>query len=544
MAVDLFSSNVWTPALNKFAETTALTIALFDAAGRLVLTTQPDTPLVALFREHGADPGLFEACAERCLRQSGARPAVVLQEMHGLAVVGTSLVLEDQVVGAAIGGYALAAFSQVAAVQRWAGETGVPFDRLWNLVRRHPPAPERRLHLQGELLQVLGDALLRENLRTRQYEETAAELRTAAAAKDEFLAVLSHELQTPLATITTWTGVLRHDRRPEQQRRGLAAIERSAALQSAMVEDLLDVNRIAHGTVELDLRVENLGLLVRQAVEMSTAGTAGPPRGVAVRDCSEPLFVRGDAGRLQQIVRNVVSNAIKFTPPDGLIEVAVARDGDEAVVTVADSGRGIEPAFLPFVFDIFQQEEHGTRRSHGGLGIGLAIVKRLVELHGGSVAVASPGTGRGCTVTVRLQTVEPPELVDPLVESEADAAPLAGISVLVVEDTDAARDSLRFLLEALGARVMTAADGCEALDVLAIRTADIVLCDLRMPRLDGYELLSALRRQANRTPVVAVSAFATAQDRERTRAAGFDGHVNKPFDETDIIVAVSAALGH
>lgn len=544
MARESFDPDVWTPALNKFAATTGLTITLFDAERRPVLTTDPATPLVALFREYAVDPGLFEACAERCLGQDRTRPPVIVQEMHGLAAVGTSLVLDDRIVGAAIGGYALASFSHAAAVQRWARETGVPFDRLWNLVRRHPPAPERRLQQQGELLQVLGDALLRENHRTRQYEETAAELRTAAAAKDEFLAVLSHELRTPLATITTWIGVLKHDRRPEQQRRGLASIERSAALQSAMIEDLLDVNRIEHGTVELDLRVENLGLLVRQAVDMSTAGTAHPPRGIVVRDGSMPIFVRGDAGRLQQIVRNVVSNAIKFTPPDGLIDVAVTCNGGDAVVTVADSGRGIEPAFLPFVFDIFRQEEHGTRRTHGGLGIGLAVVKRLVELHGGSVAIASPGTGCGCTVTIRLPTVEPPELVDPLAESEVGAAPLAGLSVLVVEDTDAARDSLRFLLEALGARVLTAADGREALDVLAIRTADIVLCDLRMPRLDGYEFLSALRRDADRTPVVAVSAFASARDRERTRAAGFEGHVTKPFDERDLIAAVCAALAH
>lgn len=544
MAAALFSPEVWTAALDKFSEATNLTIALFDGEGRLIRTTEPATPLVALFREHAVDPGLFQECAERCLRQSDGRPAVVLEEKHGLAVVGTSLVLENQVVGAAVGGYALAAFSQVAAVQRWASESGVPFDRLWNLVRRQPPAPVRRLRLQAELLQVLGDALLRENLRSRQYEDTAAELRTAAAAKDEFLAVLSHELRTPLATIATWTSVLKHDHRPGQMERSVAAIERSTALQTAMVEDLLDVSRIEHGTIELDLRVENLPVLVQLAVDMSTAGTADGRRRVGVCADAAPLYVRADAGRLQQIVRNVVSNAIKFTPEDAGIEVAVGRDGADAVVTVTDAGRGIERAFLPFVFEIFRQEEHGTRRSHGGLGIGLAVVKRLVDLHGGSVRIDSPGVGRGCTVTIRFPAVEAPEPMDPLAESPPQALPLAGISILVVDDTEAARDALRFLLEALGARVGTAADGREALDVLATREFDVVLCDLSMPRLDGYEFLSALRQDANRTPVVALSALASAQDRARTRAAGFESHVTKPFHEADLIAAVSAAMSH
>ncbi|MGH8519323.1 MAG: histidine kinase dimerization/phospho-acceptor domain-containing protein, partial [Panacagrimonas sp.] len=255
MDASLFGSDLWKPALDKYAEATGLTVELYGAGGSVALASKHLTPLFALFREFGFEPGLFAECARRCMEQTVARPALVVDESHGLTVVGTSLVLEGEVVGAAVAGYALAGFSQVAAVQRWARSAGVPFDRLWHVARKQAPVPERRLLLHGELLQVLGDALLRENFRTRQYEDTARALRAALAAKDAFLAVVSHELRTPLAPILGWASVLKKNESPEKVRRAAEAIERNVQLQSRMIDDLLDMNRIARGKMPLDLQI-------------------------------------------------------------------------------------------------------------------------------------------------------------------------------------------------------------------------------------------------------------------------------------------------
>ena len=260
----LFSSELWKQALEKYAAVTGLSVELFGVEGQTVLSPVHPTPLVALFREYGFEPGLFVECARRCLSQTDARPALAVAESHGLTVVGTSLVLEGAIVGAAVAGYALAGFSQVAAVQRWAKSAGVPFDRLWDIARRQPPVPERRLMLHGELLQVLGDALLRENYRTRLLQ-----LQEISAAKDEFLAMLSHELRTPLAPILGWASVLKKSESLEKVRRAAEAIERNVQIQSRMVDDLLDMNRIAQGKLRLDLEILELAALIRAALEMS-----------------------------------------------------------------------------------------------------------------------------------------------------------------------------------------------------------------------------------------------------------------------------------
>ena len=547
MHARLFTSDLWRTALDKYAEATALTVELFGVNAEVVLASAHATPLVALFRESGFEPGLFAECARRCLSQTGARPAVAVAELHGLTVVGTSLVLEGEIVGAAVAGYALAGFSNVPGVQRWAESAGVPFDRLWHIVRRQAPVPERRLMLHGELLQVLGDALLRENYRTRQYEDTVRKLQAAAAAKDhEFLAMVSHELRTPLAPILGWASILKKNESPGQVRRAAEAIERNVRLQSRMVEDLLDMNRIVHGTVRLDLEVHELPALIRAAAEANAHDIENKAIRLEWADAGEPLRVEGDAVRLQQVFGNLISNAVKFTPAQGRIRVTLGREAGSARVVVADTGAGIAPEFLPFVFDIFRQQEQGIRREHEGLGIGLALVKWLTELHKGTVSVVSAGVGRGTEVTVLLPlAAETPALEHAAAAgAEADTASLSGLSVLVVEDSDDARETLRDLLNLLGAQATAARDGREALEMMRDAVPDLVLCDLRMPRMDGFEFIRELHhRPSAAPPVVAVSAFASAADRARTREAGFAAHIAKPFDETDLIAAVGAALG-
>ena len=537
----LFSSDLWKPALDKYAEVTGLSVELFGIEGQTVLGPVHPTPLVALFREYGFEPGLFAECARRCLSQTDARPAVAVAESYGLTVIGTSLVLEGTIVGAAVAGYALAGFSQVVAVQRWAKSAGLPFDRLWDIVRRQPPVPERRLTLHGELLQVLGDALLRENYRTRLLQ-----LQAIAAAKDEFLAMLSHELRTPLAPILGWASVLKNEG-TEKVRRAAEAIERNVQLQSRMVDDLLDMNRIARGKVKLDLEILELAPLIRAALETSAQDVEKKAIRLEIVQAGEPLSVEGDAGRLQQVFGNILSNAVKFTPTGGSIRVTLSREADSARVVVADSGAGIAPEFLPFVFDIFRQQEQGMRRGPEGLGIGLALVKQLTELHKGTVSVASAGAGRGTEVTVRLPlATQIPDLNGAASDgAQPRTLALAGLSILLVEDSDDTRESLRALLQLLGAEVSVARDGREALDTMKRGTKpDVVLCDLLMPRMDGFEFIRELdcRRSRVHPPVIAVSGLASEASRRRTQQAGFCGHIKKPFDEAAVVAAVDAAL--
>ena len=541
----LFDSDLWKPVLAKFGAVTGLAVQLFGVDEKLVVASDYSTPLVTLFREYGFEPRLFVNCARQCLRQNASRAAVTVSEAHGLTVVGTSLMLEDAVVGAAVAGYAFAGFSQVVAVQHMARSSGVPFDSLWNIARRQQPVPERRLLLHGELLQVLGDTLLREHHRTRQYEAIVVKLEAAAAAKDEFLAVISHELRTPLAPILGWASILKSDQTPALVRKAAEAIERNVLLQTRMVDDLLDTNLTARGVVRLDLRILELAPCLRGAVEANALELGKKSMRLAFDDAGTPLFVKADSSRLLQVFSNIISNAVKFTPAGGSIRIALTREGDSAKVVVTDTGVGISPEFLPFVFEMFRQQEFGTQREFQGLGIGLALVKRLTELQKGSVALTSEGTGLGTEVTVRLPLVAEPQTAVPApVLAIPPAATLAGLSLLVVDDMADARESLRELLQHLGAKVSVAGSGREGLDIVRDAGPDLVLCDLRMPRMDGFEFIRQLNCETLPAPppVVAVTALTSEADQQRTRKAGFDGHINKPYDEVAIVAAVFAAL--
>jgi CheY-like chemotaxis protein/nitrogen-specific signal transduction histidine kinase len=381
-----------------------------------------------------------------------------------------------------------------------------------------------------------------------------AEAREANRIKDEFLTTLSHELRTPLTAILGWTRALQTGRRDESQTaRALEVIERNVLAQTKLIDDLLDVSRIITGKLRLSVRSARLSTIIEAALE--SMRPAAEAREIEVRFSREVAEaddeVIGDPDRLQQVVWNLISNAIKFTPPRGRVEARLSRVDSQFEIRVTDTGRGILPEFLPSVFERFRQADSSTTRVHGGLGIGLAIVRHLVELHGGSVSAASEGEGRGATFSVRLPAVAlGVTALERERASSGMAAPardggsfdLEGCRVVLVDDEPDARELLSDSLRHAGAEVVAVASAAEAFEAVRQRPPDILVSDIAMPDEDGYSLIRRLRflppERGGRVSAVAVSAYAREEDRLRALAAGFQSHVAKPLDPADLIATV------
>jgi PAS domain S-box-containing protein len=377
----------------------------------------------------------------------------------------------------------------------------------------------------------------------RQMARLYEEAQLAGRAKDDFLATLSHELRTPLNAMSIWVHLLRRKELPaDRVDYALDIIERNTLAQVRLIEDILDVSRIVSGKLLLQDAPVDLGRVVRTAADMVRPLAANKQQSLQVSLPDAPVVVRGDAARLQQVVANLLSNGVKFTPLSGKVAVTLGVEGDDAVVEVVDTGTGIAPEFLPHVFERFSQADNSTSRAHGGLGLGLAIVRHLVSLHGGAVKATSEGRGSGSTFRVTL----------PLVSRSQDAAPrptderhtdLQGINVLVVDDEADARDSLQMLLEAHGARVRAASSVQEAIDAYGAAPPDVLISDLGMPDQDGYALVERIRALDLGWPVFAVALSGYVGDDVRVRAyqAGFQYHLPKPVDVGQLLIALSTA---
>jgi signal transduction histidine kinase len=404
--------------------------------------------------------------------------------------------------------------------------------------------------LQAEIAERLRAEAEREALLARE-KVLRAEAEELSRLKDEFLATMSHELRTPLNAIFGWITLLRTRRLDEAtQERALETIERNARAQKRLIEDLLDVSRIVTGKVALELVTVDPRRVVEAALEtMHPAAQAKGLKIVPLLDIGAGT-VRGDFARLQQIVCNLLSNAIKFTDTGGHVEVCLARRNDEVEISIADSGQGIKPEFLPLVFDRFRQEDGSISRRHGGLGLGLAIVRHLVELHAGSVDAQSAGEGKGARFVVRLPVREAhllPRVTEAPTNGVVTAAMLMGVRLLVVDDDPGARELISGMLEGFGAQVSVAESGQAALSLLFAQRPDVLIADLGMPGMDGYALIEQVRALdpdfGGLTPAVAVTAYASPQDRLRALQAGYQNHVAKPVEAEELAIVIASLAG-
>jgi nitrogen-specific signal transduction histidine kinase/ActR/RegA family two-component response regulator len=405
-------------------------------------------------------------------------------------------------------------------------------------------------------------------LRTRKAEaereqllesERAARMEAERANrfKDEFLATLSHELRTPLHAIVGWAQLLKMEGiDPNEAREGLDVIERNAKAQAQMIADLLDVSRITSGKLRLDVQPVDPAAMIETS--LAAIMPAAAAKGIRVHKVLDPHAgpISGDPARLQQVIWNLVNNAVKFTPKNGKVQVTLRRIDSHIEIAVADSGQGIGKELLPNIFDRFLQGDASTTRDHGGLGLGLAIAKQLVEMHGGTISAQSEGEGTGATFRVRLpisvseqlnfSEMQGSDSSESIAVSRDDLVSLSGVRVLLVDDDADSRSMLRRILVGTGASVFDASSAALALDAIAETRPHVLLSDIGMPEQDGFDLIYEVRARGysfQDLPAIALTAFARPEDRRRAMMAGFQVHVAKPVDPRELTATIATLLG-
>jgi signal transduction histidine kinase/ActR/RegA family two-component response regulator len=521
---------------------------LFDGAGLVFLTGEALTPEATLcLTEALAEQPAWSDIPVVLLTSGGGGEPVNAEAIAGLSEAGNVTLIERPVRVATL----LSALKSALRARRR------QYEVRDYLVKEE--VTKEALRRSEEQLRVALEE--RERLLVRE-REARAEAEESSRLKDEFLATVSHELRTPLTAVLGWTHLLRDGRLDENgAARALETIERNAHAQQQLIEDLLDVSRVITGKLRLDVRRVAPASFIEAAIEAVLP--AAEAKGIVLEKSLPPdaAVISGDPARLQQVVWNLLSNAIKFTPKGGRVRVRLESAGAHVEIFVSDTGDGIKPEFLPFVFDRFRQEDGTTSRRYGGLGLGLSIVRHLVELHGGTVRAESAGERQGATFAVRLPLVAAQKSGDgdgdgdatahtPAVDAQRTVEcpdKLDGLRVLVVDDEPDTLDLIKVLLGQCGAEVATARSSAEALGLFAEVVPDVIISDIGMPGEDGYELIRRVRElppeRGGRTPAVALTAYARAADRLRVLRSGYQMHVAKPVELAELVAVVANVVG-
>ncbi|HEX5602726.1 MAG TPA: response regulator [Pyrinomonadaceae bacterium] len=497
------------------------TAAIFENEGYVVDTASSGDEAIDLLSKEDYDLVLTD------LHMEGGDGLSVLNQIRRHAPLTISVVLT---------GFA-SVESAIAALQEGAYDYLVKpcdIESMKHTIRRG--VEHRRLMLaeqkaRADLRQLNLDLEQRIEERTAELKELNVELADANRAKDVFLATLSHELRTPLTPVVGWIKLLRSGSLDEKSvEQALDAIERNAWLQSRLIDDLLDTSRIATGKLHFEPKPTDLNTAVRAAVDTVRTSAAARNIDLSMTLWPSSLTVMGEPVRLQQIAWNLVSNAIKFTDPGGKVNITTQRDGGQALLTVVDTGVGIEPEFLPHVFDRFRQADGSTSRRHGGLGLGLAIADALAKMHSGCLAAKSDGVGKGATFSMRMELAPTAKVAPEPADTKRHS--LEGLEVLIVEDSPDTLLLLSTIFRREGANVATASSAAEALSRAIANRPHIIVSDIGMPDVDGYQLLEQLRLLPGMSdvPAIAVSGYASEEDRERALAVGYLALVPKPID--------------
>ncbi len=505
------------------------TAAIFEREGYIVDTASSGDEAIDLLSKADYDLVLTD------LHMEGGDGISVLNRIRQEAPLTISVVLT---------GFA-SVESAIAALQEGAYDYLIKpcdIETMKHTIRRG--VEHRRLMLaeqkaRADLQQLNLDLERRIEERTAELKRVNVELADANRAKDVFLATLSHELRTPLTPVVGWIKLLRSGALDEKSvSQALDAIERNAWLQSRLIDDLLDTSRIATGKLHFEPKPTDLNVAVKAAID--TVRTSAAARNIELSLALYPgnLIVMGEPVRLQQIAWNMVSNAIKFTEPGGKVTITTGLDGTQAYFTVIDTGIGIEPEFLPHVFDRFRQADGSTSRRHGGLGLGLAIADALAKMHGGRLEAQSEGVGYGATFTLRVESAPTGKVVPETVDEKVHS--LQGLDVLIVEDSPDTLLLLSTLFRREGATVTTAASAAEALQSAATKRPNLIVSDIGMPDVDGYQLLDQLRMlpELADVPAIAISGYASEEDRERALAVGYLALVPKPVDIDNLFTLI------
>jgi len=497
------------------------TAAIFENEGYVVDTASSGDEAIDLMNKEDYDLVLTD------LHMEGGDGLSVLNQVRRHAPLTISVVLT---------GFA-SVESAIAALQEGAYDYLVKpcdIESMKHTIRRG--VEHRRLMLaeqkaRADLQQLNLDLERRIEERTAELKQLNVELADANRAKDVFLATLSHELRTPLTPVVGWIKLLRSGTLDEKSvAQALDAIERNAWLQSRLIDDLLDTSRIATGKLHFEPKPTDLNVTVKAAVDTVRASAASRNIEISMTLWPSNLIVMGEPVRLQQIAWNLISNAIKFTDPGGKVNITTQLDGKQALLTVVDTGVGIAPEFLPHVFDRFRQADGSTSRRHGGLGLGLAIADALAKLHGGHLEAKSEGIGKGAMFLLRMELAPTARVAPETVDTKRHS--LKGLEVLVVEDSLDTLLLLSTIFRREGAVVSTASSAAEALSRAVTRCPHIIISDIGMPDVDGYQLLEQLRLLPGLSdvPAIAVSGYASEEDRERALAVGYLALVPKPID--------------